>query len=91
MLSAEQREKFLLLCPDFLIKLRSPSDHLGKLQEKMQEYLDNGAQLAWLIDPDQKKVYVYRPVLPIEELESPASIHGNSVLPGFVLDLEEIW
>ena len=90
-LTAEQREKFLPLCPDFVIELRSPNDSLSVLRDKMQEYLDNGAQLGWLIDPQQKRVYVYRPQTPVQELEAPQEISGDPVLPGFVLDLREIW
>lgn len=90
-LTAEQREKFLPLCPDFVVELRSPSDSLSMLQDKMQEYLENGVRLGWLIDPEQKRVYVYRPEAPIQQLENPQRISGDPVLPGFVLDLREIW
>jgi Uma2 family endonuclease len=90
-LTAKQREKFLPLCPDFVIELRSPSDRLSVLQDKMREYLDNGARLGWLIDPQQKRVYVYRPQTSVQELEAPQEISGDPVLPGFVLDLREVW
>jgi Uma2 family endonuclease len=90
-LTPEQKRKFIPLCPDFVIELRSPTDSLGTLQAKMQEYLDNGAQLGWLFDPGEKQVYVYRPNEPIERLENPAQISGDPVLPGFVLDLREFW
>ena len=90
-LSAEERQKFIPLCPEFVIELRSPTDSLSVLQEKMQEYLDNGAQLAWLIDPEQKRVYVYRPGEPVQELERPEKISGDPLLSGFDLDLSEIW
>jgi Uma2 family endonuclease len=90
-LSAEQKQKFLPLCPDFVVEIRSPSDRLSTAQAKMQEYIDNGARLGWLIDPGNRVVYVYRPNQPVERLENPATIAGDPVLPGFVLDLQRIW
>ena len=90
-LTAEQKRKFLPLCPDFAIELRSPTDRLSVLQDKMQEYLDNGARLGWLIDPEQKRVYIYRPRAPIEQLDRPKTVSGDPVLAGFVLDLREVW
>lgn len=90
-LDAEERQRFISLCPTFIIELCSPTDRLRYLQEKMQEYLDNGTRLGWLIDPQEKRVQVYRPHLPVVVLESPSQIAGEPVLPGFVLDLSEIW
>jgi len=90
-LSVEQKKKFLPLCPDFVIELRSATDSLSALQEKMLEYLDNGARLGWLIDAERRRVYVYRPQSPVEELEQPETISAEPVLPGFTLDLREIW
>ncbi|HVN85367.1 MAG TPA: Uma2 family endonuclease [Candidatus Binatia bacterium] len=90
-LSREQRRKFIPLCPDFVIEIRSPTDSLSTLQEKMQEYLGNGAQLGWLIDPEQRRVYVYRPQVPAEVLERPHSLAATPLLPSFVLDLHEAW
>ncbi len=90
-LTAEQRKKFLPLCPDFVLELRSPTDSLSVLQDKMQEYMDNGAQLGWLIDPVRRQVFIYRPDLPVEQLEKPDSVSGEPLLPGFRLDLREIW
>lgn len=90
-LTEEQKRKFLPLCPNFVIELRSPSDRLKTIQEKMQEYLDNGAQLGWLIDPSERRVYVYRPGVAVECLDNPANISGDPELPGFVLDLTRIW
>src|SRR5256714_4753370 len=89
-LSAEQKKRFIPLCPDFVIELRSATDSLNILQDKMQEYLDNGAQLGWLIDPEQRRVYIYHVNAQVEELESPEKISGDPLLPGFVLDLREI-
>ncbi|HKA52184.1 MAG TPA: Uma2 family endonuclease [Candidatus Binatia bacterium] len=90
-LSEEQKARFLPLCPDFVIELRSPSDSLKILQDKLQEYMDNGAQLGWLLDPIDRRVYVYRPGVAVECLEDPATISGDPELPGFALDLGTIW
>lgn len=90
-LPQEQRQGFGLLCPDFVVELRSPSDRLADLQEKMQEYLDNGARLGWLIDPLEKRVYVYRPGQRVEMLDDPPAVSGDPVLPGFVLPVRELW
>lgn len=90
-LTGEQRRKFAPLCPDFVVELRSPTDRLRVVQDKMQEYLDNGTKLGWLIDPEQKRVYVYSPRSPVQELEAPEKISGDPVLPGFVLNLREVW
>lgn len=89
--SDEQRKKFAPLCPDFVIELRSPSDRLFVVQEKMREYMENGARLGWLVDPEQKKVHVYRPGKDVRELKEPEKTSGSPVLPGFELDLREIW
>jgi len=90
-LSPEQRKKFVPLAPDFLVELRSPTDSLSALYDKMQEYIDNGVQLAWLIDPEVRRIYVYRPQKPVEELRGPETISGDPLLSGFVLNLREIW
>ena len=89
-LSQEQREEFAPICPDFVLELRSRTDRLSVLQDKMQEYLDNGARLGWLIDPKSKRVEVYHPSREVEILNHPASLSGEDVLPGFVLTLEGI-
>ena len=90
-LSDEQKASFLPLCPDFVVELRSPSDSLTGLQAKMQEYIDNGAQLGWLLDPQNRDVYVYRPNQPVEHLENVMSLSGDPVLRGFVCPLQRIW
>jgi Uma2 family endonuclease len=90
-LTADQKQKFLPLCPDFVAEIRSPTDRLNSLQDKMQEYLDNGVQLGWLIDPPSRVVYVYRPTRAVERLGHPATLAGHPVLPGFNLDLHLIW
>jgi Uma2 family endonuclease len=87
----EQRKKFAPICPDFVVELRSETDNLKTLQEKMEEYIENGVKLAWLIDRKQQKVYIYRPSQPVEELDHPQTLNGEDILPGFILDLREIW
>jgi Uma2 family endonuclease len=90
-LSDEQWQKFLPLCPDFVLELRSPSDSLYRLQKKMEEYRENGAQLGWLLDPRGKRVHVYRPDAEAEILNDPATVSGKPVLSGFELDVKAIW
>jgi Uma2 family endonuclease len=90
-LSAEQKRRFLPLCPDFVVELRSPADPLADLQAKMAEYRDNGARRGWLIDPDERSVQVYRPGQAVESLDDPTEIAADTELPGFVLDLAPIW
>src|ERR1041384_4795125 len=90
-LTQEQKQKFLPLCPDFLIELRSPTDNLAATQAKMEEYIENGAQLGWLLDPETRRVHVYRPGAPPAILERPESVSADPVLSGFTLDLREIW
>ncbi len=86
--SEEEQEKFLPLCPDFVIELRSPSDRLKDLQKKMQEWMDNGCRLGWLIDPVEEKTYVYREKGENSVVESfDEALSGEEVLPGFVLEL----
>lgn len=89
-LSPEDREEFSPICPDFVIELRSPSDSLSSLQNKMQEYIENGALLGWLINPKGKQVEIYRQGKVKEVLENPNQLLGEDVLPGFVLDLQGI-
>ncbi|HEX7997482.1 MAG TPA: Uma2 family endonuclease [Pyrinomonadaceae bacterium] len=89
-LTKEQQEKFPPLCPDFVAELRSPTDRLKTLQAKMQEYIDNGARLGWLIDPVEKRVHVYRPDA-VEILDNPQSVSGEQILSGFTLDVQSLW
>jgi Uma2 family endonuclease len=86
-------DRFVPLCPDFVIELRSHSDRLRDIQEKMAEYLDNGARLGWLIDPldPRHRVYIYRPGVDAEVLEAPEILSGAPELPGFVLEMQRIW
>ena len=88
---SEQREKFAPICPDFVLELRSPSDTLRTIQDKMVEYLANGARLGWLLDPPTRHVYIYRPGATVERLEDPETVSGDPVLPGFVLNVRKVW
>lgn len=90
-LTHEEKLKFLPLCPDFVIELLSPTDTLAAAQAKMDEYIENGAQLGWLIDPETRSVHVYRPRAAVVVLENVAEIAADPELPGFILDLREIW
>ncbi|HEY9808960.1 MAG TPA: Uma2 family endonuclease [Halomicronema sp.] len=90
-LSEELQETFAPIVPDFVIELKSRSDSLSDLKEKMQQYIDNGVSLAWLIDAAKRQVYVYSATVPVVVLNEPASVSGEPVLPGFVLDLQSIW
>ena len=86
-LTIEEQEKFPPLCPDFVIELRSRTDSLSQLQEKMQEYLNSGLQLGWLINPQAQQVEIYRPNQAIEIVQLPTILSGEQVLPGFILDI----
>lgn len=90
-LSDQERQGLARICPDFVLELRSPTDRLRSLQDKMQEYLNHGARLGWLIDPANRVVYVYRPGEEVERLEAPTEILGETVLPGFGLKLATVW
>lgn len=90
-LSEEEKASFAPICPDFVIELRSKSDWLNELQSKMQEYINNGALLGWLIDRKDRKVHIYRPNQEPEILDNPEIVSGEPVLPGFVLQMEKIW
>ena len=94
-ISSAEQEKLPTLCPDFVAELMSPSDRrpvrFRMLQAKMEEYIANGARLAWMIDPFKKNVYIYRPGQPVEFLENPATLYGDPVLPGFVFNINDLW
>ena len=89
-LTENQRKEFALVCPDFVVELRSSTDRLSAVQKKMQEYRDNGARLGCLIDPKSRRVEIYRPGHNVEVLDSPATLSGEDVLPGFTLNLDGI-
>ena len=90
-LTPEQKRKFLPLCPDFVIELRSPSDSLADTQDKMAEYRDNGTRLGWLIDAAERRVHVYRPGIEPDILDAPASVAADPELPSLTLDLARVW
>ena len=90
-LTPKEKSGFAPLCPDFVLELRSKHDSLESLQQKMQEYQENGAKLGWLIDRTRKKVEIYRPKKSVEVQDFPNSLSGEDILPGFTLDLSEIW
>jgi Uma2 family endonuclease len=90
-LTLEQTRTFANICPDFVVELRSASDTLKSLQAKMQEYIDNGARLGWLIDPQNRRVEIYRQEKEVEILKNPTEVSGEDVLPGFILNLRRIW
>ncbi len=90
-LTPKEREGFAPICPDFVVELRSPSDSMETLRAKMREYMENGASLGWLIDRKSRKVEIYRQSRDVEVLDNPTTVSGEDVLPGFVLDLSEVW
>lgn len=90
-LSKKARQKFAHICPDFVVELRSKTDRLKTLQAKMEEYLENGAQLGWLIDPIERKVHIYRLNQDVEILHDPETVSGDPFLPGFTLPMSVIW
>jgi Uma2 family endonuclease len=90
-LSQQQQDGYVPLCPDFVVELRSPTDSLEELQAKMQEYIDNGARLGWLINPQDRQVEIYRQGQQVEVLQAPLTLSGEDVLPGFVLNLQRIF
>ena len=89
-LTAEEKKKFAPICPDFVVELRSTTDSLEKLRAKMKVYVKNGARLGWLLDRKNRKVEISRQGSDGEILDSPATLSGEDVLPGFVLDLSDI-
>ena len=90
-LSEQQKERFCPFCPDFVIELRSRTDRLPGLLSKMEEYIDNGVSLGWLIDPSTRRVYVYRPNEEVVVLENPETVSGEPLLSGFTLNVSELW
>lgn len=90
-LSPEDREAFAPICPDFVIELRSRSDRLSSLKQKMLDYISNGVRLGWLIDPFDRQVYIYRRNREIEIVSNPLSLSGEDVLPDFELDTSTVW
>ncbi|OAB62054.1 hypothetical protein AY599_17170 [Leptolyngbya valderiana BDU 20041] len=91
LLSREQRRKFAPICPDFVAELRSPTDDLEVLNAKLQEYIENGARLGWLLDPETQRVYCYRPDQPVQILENPKTVSEADILPDFILNLKLVF
>src|SRR5580700_10637027 len=90
-LTKQQKRRFVHLCPDFVVELRSPSDRLPALKAKMEEWIENGAQFGWLIDAELRTVCVYRPGKPVEELQGLDHVVGEGPVGGFRLELDAIW
>ena len=90
-LSADEQEEFAPICPDFVVELLSRTDRLETIQNKMREYIANGAQLGWLIDPKARNVYVYRPNEAVICLSDPKTISGDPLLPKFVCQVGKLW
>jgi Uma2 family endonuclease len=90
-LTEKQQDSFAPICPDFVVELRSKTDRLTVLFNKMTEYIANGASLGWLIDPSKRRVYVYRPDEEVIVLDNPETVRGDPLLPGFTLNLRELW
>lgn len=87
----DSHDGFVPLCPDFVVELRSKSDRLSPLQDKLREYVANGARLGWLIDPQNQHVEIYRSNGKVDILERPSQLSGEDVLPGFTLNLQSVW
>jgi Uma2 family endonuclease len=90
-LSDKDQGRFAPICPDFIIELRSPSDRLPELQAKMEQWIANGAQVAWLIDPEEKSVTIYRAGNEPEHFAHPTSVQGTGPIAGFELVMSRIW
>ena len=90
-LTERQKEGFGPICPDFVVELRSRTDRIAQLRAKMVEYIENGASLGWLIDPYGRRVYVYQPDQEVVVLENPVTVSGEPLLPGFTLNVTELW
>jgi Uma2 family endonuclease len=90
-LTLDEQEKFAPVCPDFIIELRSKFDSLSQLKNKMEKWINNGCQLGWLIDPSEKKSYIYKPKSNAEEIIGfDKKLNGGDLLPGFELDLKRL-
>ncbi|MTJ08675.1 Uma2 family endonuclease [Anabaena sp. UHCC 0204] len=90
-LTSEEQEKFSPIAPDFVLELMSPSDSLQETRTKMQEYINNGVKLGWLINRKMRQVEIYRLGKPVEILDFPQELSGADILPGFILNMEIIW
>jgi len=90
-LTPEQKAKFPPIAPDFVLELMSPTDSLRTTQNKMQEYMENGVRLGWLINPNTHSAEIYRQGQSVEFLQSPLKLLGEDILPGFALNLQLLW
>lgn len=90
-IAIEDRKGFPHIAPDFVVELRSETDRVAILKNKMQEYIDSGVRLAWLIDPILKQVHIYQPNKPVELLDNPTSVSGGDALADFTLELSRIF
>jgi Uma2 family endonuclease len=90
-LSDQQKKRFVPSCPDFVVELSSPSNRRSELRNKMVEYMETGASLGWLIDPFKRQLFVYRPNEEVVVLDNPQTISADPLLPGFTLNLTELW
>lgn len=90
-LTPAQKTQFAPICPDFVAEIRSKTDSLEQLQAKLQEYIENGASLGWLIDRQNRGCYIYRPQTEVQCLNNPDTVSGGDVLPGFTLNMSKIW
>jgi Uma2 family endonuclease len=90
-LTPEQKEKFPPIAPDFVLELTSPTDSLKEAQAKMREYRASGVKLGWLIHRKTRSVEIYRIGQAVEILDSPITLSGEDILPGFILDLKAVW
>jgi Uma2 family endonuclease len=90
-LSRDQQQEFAPICPDFVVELMSPNDNLIAVRLKLQEYLDNGIRLGWLINRETQTVEIYRSARPVELLNQPTALSGEDILIDFTLKMEKIW
>lgn len=90
-LTSHEQQKFAPICPDFVVELRSSSDSMPDLRDKMEEYINNGARLGWLIDPETLTVEIYESGEEVETLYDPERVAGDPVLPGFLLNMKRVW
>ena len=90
-LTEQQQDSFAPICPDFVVELRSKTDRLPVLFNKMAEYIANGASLGWLVDPSTRRIYIYRPDVEVIVLDNPDSVSGEPLLPGFTLQTAVLW
>ena len=90
-LTPEDENRFMPICPDFVVEVRSNTDRLRVLQDKMDEYMESGARLGLLIDPLERRVHVYRPGASGQIYENPEEVSMDPELPGFVLNVKDVW